>query len=142
MAADLQSVDVLAQMIGVVDGPAGEPQHLALELAQDGELVWCDGLSHDRPRQKLSMMIAPTWRYCLPISALFIRYFSVDCQILTWDSYFMPKRPIDEIDRKILEHLQADGRMSLNDLADKVGLSPSPCLRRVRMLENDGVIAR
>ena len=54
----------------------------------------------------------------------------------------MPKRTLDAIDRKILEHLQADGRMSLNDLADKVGLSPSPCLRRVRMLEQDGVIAR
>jgi len=54
----------------------------------------------------------------------------------------MPKRDLDAIDRKILEHLQADGRMSLNNLADKVGLSPSPCLRRVRMLEKDGVIAR
>src|SRR5690606_14472731 len=54
----------------------------------------------------------------------------------------MPKRPLDDLDRKILRHLQADGRMSLADLADKVGLSPSPCLRRVRMLERDGVIAR
>ena len=54
----------------------------------------------------------------------------------------MPKRPLDGIDRKILEQLQADGRMSLNDLAAKVGLSPSPCLRRVRMLERDGVISR
>jgi Lrp/AsnC family leucine-responsive transcriptional regulator len=54
----------------------------------------------------------------------------------------MPKRALDAIDRKILEYLQVDGRMSLNDLADKVGLSPSPCLRRVRMLERDGVIAR
>src|SRR6187402_1743552 len=54
----------------------------------------------------------------------------------------MPKRSLDAIDRKILEHLQADGRMSLNDLAAKVGLSPSPCLRRVRMLERDGVISR
>ena len=54
----------------------------------------------------------------------------------------MPKRPLDDIDRKILVELQADGRMSLNDLAAKVGLSPSPCLRRVRMLERDGVISR
>lgn len=54
----------------------------------------------------------------------------------------MPKPDLDAIDRKILEHLQADGRMSLNDLAAKVGLSPSPCLRRVRMLERDGVISR
>ncbi len=53
----------------------------------------------------------------------------------------MPKRPLDDVDRKILELLQADGRMSLAELAEKVGLSPSPCLRRVRMLE-DGVISR
>jgi Lrp/AsnC family transcriptional regulator, leucine-responsive regulatory protein len=53
----------------------------------------------------------------------------------------MPKKPLDATDRKILELLQADGRMSLAELAEKVGLSPSPCLRRVRMLE-DGVISR
>ena len=54
----------------------------------------------------------------------------------------MPNAEIDALDRKILEHLQADGRMSLADLADKVGLSPSPCLRRVRNLERAGVISR
>jgi Lrp/AsnC family transcriptional regulator, leucine-responsive regulatory protein len=54
----------------------------------------------------------------------------------------MPKRTLDAIDRKILGQLQADGRMSLNDLAGKVGLSPSPCLRRVRILERDGIITR
>ena len=54
----------------------------------------------------------------------------------------MPKKAIDDIDRRILGCLQASGRMSLNDLASKVGLSPSPCLRRVRTLERDGVIAR
>ena len=53
----------------------------------------------------------------------------------------MPKKDLDAIDRKILELLQADGRMSIAELAEKVGLSPSPCLRRVRMLE-DGVISR
>jgi Lrp/AsnC family leucine-responsive transcriptional regulator len=54
----------------------------------------------------------------------------------------MPKSALDDLDRKILQHLQRDGRISLADLAEKVGLSPSPCLRRVRMLERDGVIAR
>jgi Lrp/AsnC family transcriptional regulator, leucine-responsive regulatory protein len=53
----------------------------------------------------------------------------------------MPHR-LDAVDRKILGLLQTDGRMSLADLALKVGLSPSPCLRRVRMLERAGVIAR
>lgn len=49
---------------------------------------------------------------------------------------------IDAIDRSILAQLQADGRMSIADLADKVGLSPSPCLRRVRALESAGLIGR
>ena len=47
---------------------------------------------------------------------------------------------MDSIDRAILTTLQANGRISNNDLADVVGLSPSPCLRRVRRLEADGVI--
>jgi Lrp/AsnC family leucine-responsive transcriptional regulator len=49
---------------------------------------------------------------------------------------------IDDIDRKILALLQDDGRISLAALAEKVGLSPSPCLRRVRILEKTGIIAR
>jgi Lrp/AsnC family leucine-responsive transcriptional regulator len=52
------------------------------------------------------------------------------------------RRPIDDIDRKILAVLQKDGRMSLADLAQRVGLSPSPCLRRIRLLEQAGVISR
>ena len=54
----------------------------------------------------------------------------------------MPIHDLDPIDRKILNLLQADGRMSINDLASQVGLSPSPCLRRVRILEKAGVINR
>ena len=49
---------------------------------------------------------------------------------------------LDAIDRKILALLQEDGRLSLAALAEKVGLSPSPCLRRVRMMEKAGIIAR
>jgi Lrp/AsnC family leucine-responsive transcriptional regulator len=54
----------------------------------------------------------------------------------------MPNTELDEIDRNILRHLQEDGRMPLAKLADAVGLSPSPCLRRVRLLEQRRVIAR
>jgi DNA-binding Lrp family transcriptional regulator len=46
----------------------------------------------------------------------------------------------DRIDRRILDELQRDGRIANADLADKVGLSPSACLRRVRALEESGVI--
>ena len=49
---------------------------------------------------------------------------------------------LDEIDARILEILQADGRISNQDLAARVGLSPSPCLRRVRMLEANGTVHR
>jgi Lrp/AsnC family leucine-responsive transcriptional regulator len=49
---------------------------------------------------------------------------------------------LDEIDRRILDALQANGRMSNQELSEQVGLSPSPCLRRVRQLEAGGVIAR
>ncbi len=54
----------------------------------------------------------------------------------------MPTSVLDSVDLKILRHLQDDGRMSINELAGKVGLSPSPCLRRVRILEKSGVITR
>ena len=47
---------------------------------------------------------------------------------------------LDRIDRLILRELQQDGRLSNQELADRVGLSPSPCLRRVRHLEQAGVI--
>ncbi len=47
---------------------------------------------------------------------------------------------LDLTDRKILTELQADGRISNTELSRKVGLSESPCLRRVRKLEEEGVI--
>jgi Lrp/AsnC family leucine-responsive transcriptional regulator len=49
---------------------------------------------------------------------------------------------LDDIDRRIVTALQADGRLAMVDLADKVGLSPTPCQRRVKRLEDEGVIAR
>ena len=54
----------------------------------------------------------------------------------------MPNFALDMIDRKILDAVQIDGRITNQELADQIGLSPSPCLRRVRQLEAQGVIAR
>ena len=54
----------------------------------------------------------------------------------------MPIVPPDLIDRKIIDCLQADGRMTNQELSDRIGLSPSPCLRRVRQLEANGTINR
>ncbi|ACK50588.1 transcriptional regulator, AsnC family [Methylocella silvestris BL2] len=49
---------------------------------------------------------------------------------------------IDEIDRKIIGAVQDDGRITTQELAERVGLSPSPCARRVRLLEQSGVIKK
>ena len=48
---------------------------------------------------------------------------------------------MDRLDHAILSHLQADGRLTNADLAERVRLSPSACLRRVRALEATGIIA-
>lgn len=48
---------------------------------------------------------------------------------------------LDNYDRRILEELQQDGRITNQELADRIGLSPSPCLRRVRALEEAGIIS-
>ena len=52
----------------------------------------------------------------------------------------MPKNKLDRLDRSILDCLQGDGRLSNQELAERIALSPSPCLRRVRALERSGVI--
>jgi Lrp/AsnC family leucine-responsive transcriptional regulator len=54
----------------------------------------------------------------------------------------MPITQLDKTDYRILNKLQNNARMSNTELADAVGLSPSPCLRRVKQLEADGVIKR
>jgi DNA-binding Lrp family transcriptional regulator len=52
----------------------------------------------------------------------------------------MPKTEIDETDLRILTTVQEDARLSNVDLAERIGLSPSPCLRRLRRLEDEGII--
>jgi Lrp/AsnC family leucine-responsive transcriptional regulator len=54
--------------------------------------------------------------------------------------FHVPPAPRDRYDHKILEILQREGRVSNQDLAERIGLSPSPCLRRVRALEESGLI--
>lgn len=54
----------------------------------------------------------------------------------------MNQQALDRIDRRIIDALQRDGRLANNELAAQVNLSPSPCLRRVRSLEEAGVIKR
>ena len=52
----------------------------------------------------------------------------------------MAQKIADETDRRILKELVADARLTNNELAERVGLSASPCLRRLRRLEENGVI--
>ena len=52
----------------------------------------------------------------------------------------MPKSDLDAIDCRIVAALQSAGRLTNTELADRVGLSPSPCLRRVNRLEREGYI--
>jgi Lrp/AsnC family transcriptional regulator, leucine-responsive regulatory protein len=52
----------------------------------------------------------------------------------------MPIPDLDTVDCRIITELQSDGRLSNVELADRVGLSPSPCLRRIKRLETSGYI--
>lgn len=54
----------------------------------------------------------------------------------------MPSFKLDRMDRRILEEIQADGSISNLELAERVGLSPSPCARRMKLLYESGIIRR
>lgn len=54
----------------------------------------------------------------------------------------MPNLQLDRIDREILHHLQSNARLTNLELAERVNLSASPCLRRVKLLEERGIIRR
>ena len=55
---------------------------------------------------------------------------------------FMPQPDLDATDRRILSILQRDARIPNTELADEIGLTPAPTLRRVRRLEEEGIISR
>lgn len=52
------------------------------------------------------------------------------------------RKPLDRVDREILRILQADANVPIATIADRVGLSQTPCWKRIRRLELDGVITR
>ena len=54
----------------------------------------------------------------------------------------MSETAMDEIDRALLEMLQQDATLSIAQMAERVGLSPTPCWKRIQKLENRGVITR
>src|SRR6202158_6295161 len=65
---------------------------------------------------------------------------AITCPFEPQDFTIMPMPDLDPADCRIVAELQANGRLSNVELADKIGLSPSPCLRRVKRLERDGYI--
>src|SRR6266576_2426785 len=70
------------------------------------------------------------------------RKIGINYQSGSYKSGFIPMPTLDAIDRKILGALQSDGRVTMQQLADRVGLSVSPCHRRVKLLEDCGVFTR
>ena len=73
-------------------------------------------------------------------NATIVRTAAFPCFLARHDRFLRHDLPMDAIDRAILRQLQADGRLTNVELAERVRLSPSPCLRRVRALEQAGVI--
>src|SRR5579871_2118967 len=71
-----------------------------------------------------------------------VRSFGHMCQMRRKLQHEIPTGRLDAIDIRILAALQDDGSLTNVDLAKQVGLSPSPCLARVRALEEAGVILR
>src|SRR2546423_8414384 len=62
----------------------------------------------------------------------------INSQYRTPNAEFIPMHALDAIDRKILSLLQSDSRMTMQELADKVGLSVSPCHRRGKTIPHGG----
>ena len=88
----------------------------------------------------IEIMIHQRGRVKIPNSLLKTFVCSRICQCAIAVVKIMPMHKLDVIDLKILEALEADGRLTNVELAERVGLSPSPCLRRVKQLESEGVI--
>lgn len=78
---------------------------------------------------------------CMQKHRSFTDLLEYNAKIISYIGWKMSLK-IDVIDKKILAALQRNGRISNVELAKKVGLSPTPCLRRVKILEDAGIIDR
>ncbi|MGY4607474.1 DNA-binding Lrp family transcriptional regulator [Bradyrhizobium sp. USDA 4474] len=141
MAADLQPVRVGPDVVGVVDGPGRQPQRLAGQRGQGIETGGING--HGKCSRKTGPAMIPLW--AAPVFSIFRAVrpdIGIAYQELRQTMGFVLMTELDAIDRKILALLQTDSRLTMQELADKVGLSVSPCHRRVKLLEERGVISR
>src|SRR5882757_10445656 len=142
MAADLQAIGVGADVVGVMDGPRRQPQHFSRERGQQFQACGLD-------RHGAAPMLGGEWLILAPARSVKISNprdipakIGINSQYRGPDAEFIPMPTLDAIDRKILSLLQSDSRTTMQELADKVGLSVSPCHRRVKLLEERGVITR
>lgn len=83
------------------------------------------------------MRIAPENAYDVILTANILGNVGIICR---QGVYWGVSMKLDRYDRAILAILQEDGRLTNQELAERIGLSPSPCLRRVRALEESGAI--
>jgi Lrp/AsnC family transcriptional regulator len=74
----------------------------------------------------------------MPVEAVWGQFFLTDCQSATQEGTPM----VDRLDRKILQILQEDATVPVAEIGRRVGLSTTPCWRRIQKLEEDGVIVR
>src|SRR5262249_11676201 len=80
------------------------------------------------------------WAIAMSMSSHYPDPGGISCLLCQSVALLWHDLPMDVLDRAILRQLQTDGRLTNVELAERVRLSPSPCLRRVRALERSGVI--
>src|SRR3984893_11286526 len=142
MAADFQAIGIGPDVVGMVDGPRRQPQHFARQRGQHFKACGLDRHggaprhNNDPPMVTLRVSLKISNFRDIPTEIGINHHFGAP------SAEFIPMHTLDAIDRKILSQLQSDGRITMQELADKVGLSVSPCHRRVKLLEERGVITR
>src|SRR6478609_8106824 len=125
-----------------MDGPGRQPQHLPRQRGQRFKGCGFDrhGVTPESLAGRQILVLRPPQN--ISNFRAIPGYIGIYSHIFAHLPDFIPMTELDPIDRKILAAMQSDGRITMQELADKVGLSVSPCHRRVKLLEERGVITR
>ena len=153
-----------AEALGRADGPPGRKRRARCPAGATRFTAYSSRNASNTPRVCTSLPVLPSLMIQprLPAtvssaSVIYFRWISVFCRVCeimllrptSWaklgyharESLSPMRARLDATDWRILKELQSNGRISNVDLARKVGISPPPCLRRVRALEQAGMIA-
>ena len=95
------------------------------------------GMLGEKPVQIHTIMLAVSSSYAV---AKAWRTWGICATMLRLNRHYREERSMDKLDRKILELVQQNGELTAADVADRVGLSKAPCWRRIKKLQEDGVI--